>query len=169
MLSSMRTIITESVTECNSVLQRTDVSETLLNPEMKTTSEIRRENLLTLIKEVGSEDELAKRYGCTGSFIKQMARSYKDTASGSEKGIGNGAARQLEACMQKERGWMDRDNTISETAYRIAVLVSDTLPKEEQLELLHHLRFQAKKRDHLNELSNPDSWIAKPGDHKDRQ
>lgn len=157
MLSSIRDIITESVTACNSDLQRTEVTNLLSNAPMKTNSEIRRENLLALIQEAGGESALAKRYECTPSFIKQMARSYTDSVSGSEKGIGDVTARKLETCMGKERGWLDRDNAITETAYKIAVVASETLNKDEQLELLHHLKFEAKKREHLNELRSQET------------
>lgn len=77
---------------------------------MKTCEEIRRENLLSLIKEAGGEFALAERYGCTEANIKTMARAYKDSKSGTPKGIGSKAARQLESIMGKPRGWLDHDH-----------------------------------------------------------
>ena len=77
---------------------------------VKTCDEIRQENLIALIKEARGEDALAARYDCTVPHIKQMARGYKDSKSGSPKGIGDQSARKLELCMQKERGWMDHEH-----------------------------------------------------------
>lgn len=168
MFNFMHHIITDSVMQHNSEMQRTAVTGLLSNSPMKTNSDIRRENLLALIQEAGGESALAKRYECTPSFIKQMARSYTDSVSGSEKGIGDNAARKLEACMGRERGWMDRDNTISDLAYKIAALVSANLEKNEQLELLHHLKFEAKKREQLNELRGLAVAEAPTTDQEDR-
>jgi len=78
---------------------------------MKTIDEIRRDNLSTLIKEAEGELALAERYGCTEANIKTMARAYKDSKSGTPKGIGTSAARKLETVMNKERGWLDHDHT----------------------------------------------------------
>lgn len=78
---------------------------------MKTCEEIRRENLLALIREAGGELALAERYGCTEPNIKTMARAYKDSKSGTPKGIGTKAARRLEETMGKVRGWPDHDHS----------------------------------------------------------
>ncbi len=78
---------------------------------MKTCEEVRRENLISLISEAGSELLLAEKYGCSESNIKTMARAYKDSKSGTPKGIGSAAARKLELCMGKERGWLDHDHS----------------------------------------------------------
>lgn len=77
---------------------------------MRTCTEIRLDNLRILIKEAGGPDALANAYGCTAPFIKQMARGYKDSKSGTPKGIGDSAARMLETVMRKDRGWMDHDH-----------------------------------------------------------
>lgn len=77
---------------------------------MKTSEELRRENLLVLIKQAGGEAALAELYGCTEANIKTMARGYKDSKSGTPKGIGASAARKLEKCTGKERGWLDHDH-----------------------------------------------------------
>lgn len=77
---------------------------------MKTCDEIRLENLKALIVEAGGIERLAAKYGCTPSYIKQMERGYKDSKSGSPKGIGDQSARMLEQATGKERGWMDHDH-----------------------------------------------------------
>ena len=78
---------------------------------MKTCDEIRRENLLLLIEEAGGTAALAEIYGCTEPAIKTMVKAYKDSKSGTPKGIGTASARKLEGCMNKERGWLDHDHS----------------------------------------------------------
>lgn len=78
---------------------------------MKTCDEIRRDNLKLLIKEAGSEFLLADKYKCSEANIKTMARAYKDSKSGTPKGIGTAAARKLEQVMDKEVGWLDHDHS----------------------------------------------------------
>ena len=104
-------IVSDSLTDVNSVLRIGTTSGFGPNCGVKTCDELRLENLRALIKEAGGEDALAERYGCTAPYIKQMARGYKDSKSGSPKGIGDAAARMLETSMGKERGWMDHDHT----------------------------------------------------------
>lgn len=82
----------------------------LSNSAMKTIDEIRRDNLTVLITEAGGELALSERYGCTEANIKTMARAYKDSKSGTPKGIGTAAARKLESVMGKERGWLDHEH-----------------------------------------------------------
>ncbi len=83
----------------------------LFNAIMKTCDEIRRDNLKLLIKAAGSEFLLAEKYGCTEANIKTMARAYKDSKSGTPKGIGTAAARKLEKVMDQEIGWLDHDHS----------------------------------------------------------
>lgn len=82
----------------------------MFNARMKTNEEIRAENLAKLIIEAGGEERLSELYECSPAFIKQMARGYRDSKSGSQKGIGNAAARRLEIAMKKDRGWLDHDH-----------------------------------------------------------
>jgi hypothetical protein len=77
---------------------------------MKTCEEIRHANLLRLIEEAGGEAALAGLYECSEAYIKQMKAGYKDSKSGTPKGIGAGSARKLESCTGKERGWMDHEH-----------------------------------------------------------
>lgn len=78
---------------------------------MKTCDEIRRENLLVLIKEAGGESLLAEKYGCTDAAIKAWAKAYKDSKTGIPKEIGRVPARKFEEIMEKERGWLDHDHS----------------------------------------------------------
>lgn len=81
-------------------------------PTMKTSDDIRRENLADLIREAGSEFHLAEIYGCTEAAVKTWARGYKDSKTGKPKGIGTRVARKLEEVTGKECGWMDKDHSI---------------------------------------------------------
>lgn len=78
---------------------------------MKTTDDIRRENLAALIAEAGSELALAEAYGCTEAAVKTWARGYKDSKTGKPKGIGTRVARKLEIARNKEKGWLDADHS----------------------------------------------------------
>lgn len=95
------------------------------NASTKTCEEIRRENLLTLIKEAGGEFALAERYGCTEANIKTMARAYKDSKSGTPKGIGSKAARHLETTMSKPHGWMDHDHAYPLASTESALMAAE--------------------------------------------
>lgn len=118
---------------------------------MKTCDEIRVDNLLLLISEAGGEVALAEKYGCTPAYIKQMARGYKDSKSGSNKGIGDNSARRLESSTGKPRGWLDHDHSgqqIGEIAIQAATLINE-MSKSEQLEMLHFLRVSKLRKQHL--------------------
>lgn len=78
---------------------------------MKTCAEIRHANLLALIRDAGGEEALATRYGCDASYIKQLARQYKASDTGKEKGMGSATARKFEDSSNKEIGWMDHEHT----------------------------------------------------------
>lgn len=108
----MNHIISDSLTAVNSASRLSLYSRVDCNGQMRTNDEIRLENLLTLIAEAGSIEALAERYECTAPYIKQMARGYKDSKSGTPKGVGDSSARQLERCMNKPRGWMDHDHEL---------------------------------------------------------
>ena len=115
-MSIMVHSISDSVTQVNSVTRFAPEAALHFNDGMKTNEEIRVENLRALIREAGSEDLLAARYKCTPAFIKQMSRGYKDSDTGTRKGIGTAAARKLEECMGKEVGWLDYDHDAESSA-----------------------------------------------------
>lgn len=95
---------------------------------MKTCEEIRHANLLILIEEAGGVEQLAEKYDCTEAYIKQMRAGYKDSKSGSPKGIGTGSARRLEECMGKERGWMDHEPIESQKIERYPFSTAAIVP-----------------------------------------
>lgn len=138
----MPTSISDSVTDVNSVLRIRMDSGFVPNCGVKTCDELRLENLQALIKEAGGEDSLADRYGCTAPYIKQMARGYRDSKSGSPKGIGDAAARMLETVMGKERGWMDHDHKTQ--ALRVAEPIAEYLASsQDERRLIEAFRFAA--------------------------
>jgi hypothetical protein len=107
----MTASISDAVTAVNTVSVIHGVSKLISNAEMKTCEEIRHENLLALIAEAGGPVQLSERYGCSEAYIKQLKNQYKDSKSGTPKGIGTETARRLEDCMEKERGWLDHQHT----------------------------------------------------------
>jgi len=74
---------------------------------MKTTPEIRLENLEILLQEAGSVKRLAEKSGITTVYISQLRHGALNTGTGNIKNIGNTAARKFEAGMGKPVGWMD--------------------------------------------------------------
>lgn len=130
----------------NSVLFRKAVSGGVTICRMKTCEEIQYENLLALIEEAGGESALAKRYKSTPAYIKQLARRYKDSKSDTPKGFGPVTARKLEACMEKERGWMDHEHAWENIQTRAIVARLSPLPELDRAKLI------GKMEDHIERL-----------------
>jgi len=74
---------------------------------MKTTSEIRLENLESLIREAGSVKNLAGRSGISRVYISQLRHRAIAVETGNARNIGSETARKFEAGMGKPIGWMD--------------------------------------------------------------
>lgn len=74
---------------------------------VKTISEIRHENLLTLIGEMGSADALAEAAGTSPVYLSQVKNKSPDSKTGKPRQIGDPMARRLEAAANKPEGWMD--------------------------------------------------------------
>lgn len=75
---------------------------------MKTSAEIRYDNLALLVSDAGGLSGLVAK----SSMRLNRATLYqilerKQTAGGAEKGIGDELARKIEHCLRLERGWMD--------------------------------------------------------------
>jgi len=71
---------------------------------------MRRDNLSRLVNQAGGIESLAEQYGCTDAAIKTWLKGYKDSKSGTRRGIGDTVARKLEELMGKDCGWMDHDH-----------------------------------------------------------
>ena len=74
---------------------------------VKTISEIRLENLLTLIDEMGSAEALAEAAGTSAVYLSQVKNKSPDSKTGKPRQIGDPMARRLEAAGKKPEGWMD--------------------------------------------------------------
>ena len=70
-------------------------------------SEIRRANLLGLIREAGSRQRFIELTGKSDAQISQLLSSGKNS-----RNIGGRLARDFEQAMGKERGWMDRHSVM---------------------------------------------------------
>ncbi len=68
--------------------------------------EIRAQNLESLVKEAGSAKKLAELCNTDPAYISQI-RTYRKTASGRKRAVGDDLARKLEDGMGKPHGWMD--------------------------------------------------------------
>lgn len=78
---------------------------------MRPVEEIRRENLITLIKEAGNASRLSDITGVPAPYISQVSRGVTHSAGSKPRVMGADIARKLEAKMGKPLGWMDADHT----------------------------------------------------------
>lgn len=79
---------------------------------MKTTDEIRYENLQRLVAEAGDLSTLVDRAkGKLSRPTLYQILERKTTAAGVEKNVGDDLARKIEDALRLERGWMDNDHT----------------------------------------------------------
>lgn len=74
---------------------------------MKTSSEIRHANLLTLIEEAGSIQAVAEKLGKDHAQISQLKTQAKHSKTGKPRLIGDDIARLIEERFELEIGWMD--------------------------------------------------------------
>jgi len=71
---------------------------------MKTTSEIRLENLEILIREAGSVKRLSEKSGISRVYISQLRHQAIAVKTGNARNIGSETARKLEVGMSKPVG-----------------------------------------------------------------
>lgn len=74
---------------------------------MKTCSEIRHANLLKVIEDAGSLQEVADRLDKSHAQISQLKTQAKHSNSGKPRVIGDEMARLIEKKFNLEVGWMD--------------------------------------------------------------
>lgn len=77
---------------------------------MKTIAEIRLENLLLLIEELGSAEALAARVNSSAVYMSQLKNRAPDSKTKKPRQIGDPLARKMESCCGKELGWMDHEH-----------------------------------------------------------
>lgn len=96
-------------------------------------AEIRLANLLRLIDEFGSLQQLATHADTSYDNLWQIVRGIT-LPSGKPRGVGNRLARKLEERCEKPVGWMDWDHSqanVSQTA-RFVAEKFDSLPAEKR-------------------------------------
>jgi hypothetical protein len=113
---------------------------------MKPVEEIRRANLLLLIKEAGSAARLALLTEVPAPYISQVSRAVQNSKGKGARVMGPDVARRMEAKMGKLRGWMDCDHS----ALNIA---SDLNGREGQLVGLFRLLSEAEQAELINDLT----------------
>lgn len=75
---------------------------------VSTVQETRHANLLALIEQHGSIQQLAARVGRSHSQISQLKNRVRHSKSGRPREVGDDLARAFEAALGLPRGWMDR-------------------------------------------------------------
>lgn len=74
---------------------------------MKTSDEIRRENLEVAIKRAGSASKLAEAAATSPAYISQIRNKTPDSKTGKPKMMGDDMARRIEAAIGEANGWLD--------------------------------------------------------------
>lgn len=76
---------------------------------MKTIADIRRDNLLLLLREFGSLAELNDRLGLarTDATLSQIKNRSLDSKSKKPRAMGDEMARRIESSLKRDVGWMD--------------------------------------------------------------
>lgn len=77
---------------------------------MKTISDIRRENLDALARQLGSVDAVAAASSTSPVYLSQIKNQALDSKTGKPRQMGSALARKLEVGCGKPSGWMDTDH-----------------------------------------------------------
>lgn len=88
---------------------------------MSTTADIRRQNLINLIDEFGTQEAVAARAATSQVYISQLRTSAPDSKTGRPREIGPRLARKLERGCGKPDGWMDVAHTGGQAQQAISV------------------------------------------------
>jgi uncharacterized protein YaeQ len=95
---------------------------------VKTISEIRHENLLTLIDEMGSAEALAEAAGTSSVYLSQVKNRSPDSKTGKPRQIGDPMARRLESACKKPEGWMDNVHSWSAQVQTVMAVMENMTP-----------------------------------------
>lgn len=90
-------------------------SLSLFNVCMKTTEQIRRENLLLLVAELGSVKALADQVERSEAQISQWINGSINSGTGKPRGMSASSCRLVETRCAKPVGWLDADHGIPTT------------------------------------------------------
>lgn len=87
---------------------------------MKTSEEIRRQNLLLAIARAGNAAKLAALAETAPAYLSQLKKQTPDSKTGTPKGMGDDIARRIEKALGEPVGWMDtpHDNAGARPARR---------------------------------------------------
>lgn len=99
---------------------------------MKTSDEMRLENLVGLVKKYGGVTNLTRALGRStrDNTLNQLLNKSPSSTTGAQKHMGTKLAREIEITLALERGFMDHDHSTSESMTEIE------LPKNRDFELL---------------------------------
>lgn len=103
--------LTKRETAVNSISRIHLISDSLLNSDMKTIDEIRRDNIQVLIDECGGNKALSDLLGKSEAQVSQLLNGSRDSKTGKPRGMNNTTARAIEEKCGKERGWLDNDHS----------------------------------------------------------
>ena len=112
---------------------------------MKTVDEIRLENLLALIEEMGTQEAVAEAGGTSSVYLSQIKNRTPDKKTGKLRQMGDDMARKLEEGCKKERGWMDNTHA-GAVAYADAPTVVPLVAAEPRPAGQHQDRFDVWTR-----------------------
>jgi len=87
-------------------------SLSLFNAHMKTTEQIRRENLLVLVTELGSVKALAEQVDRSEAQVSQWINGSINSGTGKPRGMAASSCRLVETRCLKPVGWLDADHGI---------------------------------------------------------
>lgn len=85
-------------------------SESLCNASMRTIEEIRRDNLCTLIAEIGSQRAFAELIDKQAAQVSQWVTMAPSSETGTPRAVSSKEARMIEQRFRRERGWMDHEH-----------------------------------------------------------
>jgi SOS-response transcriptional repressor LexA len=78
---------------------------------MKTAQDIRHENLLTLLRDVGTLAEIARQCEISEAYLSQIKNRSKESKTGTPRTMGDKIARKIEKGLGLNFGWMDADHS----------------------------------------------------------
>ena len=114
---------------------------------VKSINEIRRDNLLLLVKEAGSAARLSLLTGVPAPYISQVSRGVAHSNKGGRPRVmGDDVARRLEQKMSKPHAWMDADHSALS-------ITTDLNGREGQLIGLFRLLAETEQADLVNDLT----------------
>lgn len=79
----------------------------------------RRENLRTVIQELGSAAVLARALGVSAAVVSQWVNASRDSKTKKPRGISHESCRKIERAAGKPAGWMDAQHSTAGMAHEV--------------------------------------------------